>query len=742
MTRGLRAALAGLGLAVIVSFSIVGALQYVLSNKTTGVLAGGTDNQAWAFFQLATEHQRLQVALLEVSAGVGDPAAAERRYEVFVSRLNIVRAGTYKQMFIGKAFYDSGIAELARFVDETDALAGASGGFDATVVAALLDRVPSLREPIQAMMLGIIGVSANEAARRWTEITAMQNLATLATVIQAALCAIFAALAGWYILQSSRSRRELLRLTETLNIAKQGAEAASRAKSEFLANISHEIRTPLNGVMGLLGLVVDSDLTGETGSHASSALRSAENLLTIVNDILDLSKLEAGRIEVETEDFLLTQPAEDVVSILHPKAQQNGNELAYTVDPGTTLSLRGDVGRIRQILFNLVGNAVKFTQNGRIGIRFSTQPLDGALMLVVEVSDTGIGIPEEFLAHLFERFSQADGSTTRRYGGTGLGLAICRQLCLLQGGDITVRSEVGKGSTFTFTIRCQPGPDIAETVAESPAETPAEAIGRSPLHILVVDDIDVNRTLMLALLTRRHHTVEIATNGAEALAAVIAAETPHDLVLMDIQMPVMDGCSATEAIRTLPDPAGGIPIIAVTAHAMAGDRERYIAAGMNDYVSKPVRPADLFAAIERVMGKPTDQPAPLATAPSPHSAPPDDLADLPLLDQTMLDQLRDCLDPEDLSDMLGMFPDQARIQAGEIEAANAADDPAAVKRAAHGMKGANANLGAHRLSAIARAIEVNAADPAEVTRLVTLARAQIEPTRRALGEQFLPAPVG
>ncbi|UEM06542.1 response regulator [Skermanella rosea] len=253
----------------------------------------------------------------------------------------------------------------------------------------------------------------------------------------------------------------------------------------------------------------------------------------------------------------------------------------------------------------------------------------------------------------------------------------------------------------------------------------------------MVDDVEVNRTLMDSLLTRRGHSVELATNGAEAVAAVAGADAPFDLVLMDIQMPVMDGCSAAEAIRTLPPPFGTIPVVAVTAHAMAGDRERYLAAGMNDYVSKPVRPAELFAAIERVMSK---LPAPIPQAPAP--AAPDDLAETPLLDQTMLEQLQDCLDAEDLMDMLGLFPGQARLQADEIEAAIATGDAAAVKRAAHGMKGANANLGAGRLSAIARAIEVNAADLEESSRLLALARQQIEPTRQALEEQFAPAAHG
>jgi len=740
--RGLRSALAGIGLAVVASFSIVGGLQYLLSHKTTAVLSGGRDNQAWAFFQLATEHQRLHIALLEAVTGAGSAATAERRYEIFVSRLNIVSDGTYRQMFSSREFYEKGMGELNRFVSETDALLARSHGIDKQTLGELLHQVPTLREPIQAMLLGINAEIVGEAAQRWSEIEEMQRLTMLATVVQAALSVIFAGLAAWYIAQSSRSRRELLRLTETLDMAKQDAEAASRAKSEFLANISHEIRTPLNGVMGLLDLLVDSRLAPDPQNHAQSALRSAENLLTIVNDILDLSKLEAGRIALESEDFLLTQPAEDVVSILHPKAHENGNELSYTIDPDTRLSLRGDVGRIRQVLFNLVGNAVKFTQHGKIHVRFATrQSGPDSILLTVEVSDTGIGIPPEFLGRLFERFSQADGSTTRRFGGTGLGLAICRQLCLLLGGDIKARSEVGKGSTFTFTVLCQPGPDSVALVAP---EVPAPTREIGPMHILVVDDVPVNRTLLTSLLTRKQHMVETATNGQEAVTAVSKANPPYDLVLMDIQMPVMDGCSATEAIRALPEPLGDTQVIAVTAHAMAGDRERYIGAGMNDYVSKPVRPGDLFSAIDRVMSRLPAHPEAKDT-PLPDPKPPsqdDLLAATPLLDQSMMDQLHDCLDPEDLTDMFGLFPGQARLQADEIDAAIASGDPVAVKRAAHGMKGANANLGAQRIAAIAREIELNAANFEQAAHLVTLVRAQIEPTSQALNAQILNTQAG
>jgi CheY-like chemotaxis protein/HPt (histidine-containing phosphotransfer) domain-containing protein len=293
----------------------------------------------------------------------------------------------------------------------------------------------------------------------------------------------------------------------------------------------------------------------------------------------------------------------------------------------------------------------------------------------------------------------------------------------------------------------EPGPDTASlTVPEVPEITRETG----PLRILVVDDVPVNRTLLTSLLSKKQHKVEIATNGQEAVTAVTKAAPPYDLVLMDIQMPVMDGCSATEAIRALPAPLGDTLVIAVTAHAMAGDKERYIGVGMNDYVSKPVRPGDLFAAIDRVVAKlpacpPAEAAATEAAAPTPLSpqpaSPEDPFAATPLLDQGMLDQLHDCLDAEDLMDMFGLFPGQAKLQADEIDAAIASADPVAIKRAAHGMKGANANLGAQRIAAIAREIELNAANFEHAAHLVTLVRAQIDPTSKALNAQIAAPPI-
>ena len=548
--------------------------------------------------QLQVEYLRLRAAVQAAGhATEKERQALQLRYDIFVSRVDMLSGPRAARLVPDAREFEAVAARVRGFVARADRVLGpdARDPLDTQALTAIDSELAGLDAPIHTLALEAShGVAAQVALRN----SAIGNynrvgIALIAVLLLASFG--FALLALGQLRRLDERRRSLEHLTADLRRAQHEAEAANRAKSVFLANMSHEIRTPFQGLLGMLQLLDSDGLAAPQRRQLHTASDSARHLLAILNDLLDMAKLEAGTLSVGHDATNLRRLVGEVQHLMQSQADAKSLALQTQIDPTLPAWAQLDGTRVRQVLYNLISNAIKFTDRGGVTLALQASGGEAGREIVFAVIDSGIGIDQATRARLFQRFAQGDDSRARRHGGTGLGLEISRNLARLMGGDLTVQSSPGQGSRFELHLPLQ----ATEPPSILPAPTAAASAARH-LRVLAAEDNPVNREVLAAMIAMGGHQVTFAENGSQAVAAMRAGSaTPFDLVLMDLHMPELDGIGAARAIRALAGPAGLVPIVVLTADAFSETRARCLDAGMNEFLSKPVGLDELSALLSR-----------------------------------------------------------------------------------------------------------------------------------------------
>ena len=726
----------------LLAVAVVQARQYALLRQA---FEPNADFDVLSIFEAETDYLRLRQQW-RTAADEREPldgAQLQARYRSWVQRVALLRADRQPQPPQPPLAPLERDEEHSRTMDQVDIfIAGADRALgeqsqiepSRAFVAALQPALEALDGPIHDIGIDAARRLTAQLAQRAQAVQAQNRLGLELTVFLCVLTLVFATIALRQVRQLRERRLVLEDLATNLRQARREAESASAAKSAFLANMSHEIRTPFHGLMGMLSLLRETGLTPRQIDYLRTATESADHLLALLNDILDMSQLESGRLSLASLPVDLRVLLRDVEALMRPQAMAKQLVLHLDADPAVPERVLADPTRVKQVVFNLLSNAIKFSDRGAVVLHLRCRTdAHGKATLEFVVTDTGMGMDESTLALLFNRFMQADNSRSRRHGGTGLGLEISRNLARLMGGDITARSKLGEGSSFSFQMPAQAVP------VPPPQETPCAAPLSRPLQVLVAEDHPVNRQYMAALLESLGHEAHFTTNGQEAVQA--ARSRRFDLVLMDLHMPVLDGVGATRALRALPEAATStLPIVALTADAFEETRERCLVAGMNDYLTKPVSPQKLATMLRRLFGSDASS-TPLthenaATRPPPRPGTP------PLLDEAAMAMSLQAMSGARLAAMINTFLDQGPETVQRLRAAVRDAQPLEVRVNAHAMKSAALNLGLAGLAATAEALHEGAAHlPAhEIARLVQRFELQLPLTRQAVAALGLAGP--
>ncbi|MBX3642526.1 MAG: response regulator [Rubrivivax sp.] len=734
--------LIGLALALaLAAVALVQARQFALLKQA---VVYQDDYVVLSIYQVEAEYLRLREQWLR-SQQFSDEAnreALQLRYEIWVSRIGLLRNERTARLMVGNADYAAPLKLIDAFIASADQMLGTTSPkpVDTAQLAAMQPALDALGGPIHSMSLSASHHVSEQIAERNNAVRTHNQVALLLTVFLSLMALAFGLMAMRQMRLLQQRQRALVDLTSHLREARRQAEAASEAKSVFLANMSHEIRTPFHGLLGMLSLLRDTGLNARQVDYLRTATESADHLLTILNDVLDMSLLESGRLTLSEEPVNLRDLLREVEALMRPQAQLKSLALHIDAAPGVPEKARADRTRVKQILFNLLNNAVKFSDRGVVVLDLHRSVADdGSDVLDFVVTDTGIGMDQAMVQRLFKRFSQGDESRSRRHGGTGLGLEISRSLALLMGGDVTVKSVPGEGSSFTFRMPLRtvtPAP-LPQLTASPPADASAGFVGA--LRVLVAEDHPVNRQYMAALLEGMGHQPFFAGNGLEAVQAI--REQRFDVVLMDLHMPLLDGVGATLSIRALPDSvAATVPILALTADAFAQTRERCLMAGMNDFLAKPVSPERLSAMLRRLFGDAAaaadHAPAGAAEAPPVEGAP-------AVLDRVTLDAALGAMSREQLARLLAAFFDQGPDMVQRLRVALRDGQALDLRVNAHAARGAALNFGLSALAQTAQALHEGATHvPAhEIARLIQRFEQQLTSSREACEAAGLLEPV-